>query len=134
MQDFQVFIGNKKTEGVLSGLAVVDDLTLQALRKGQEKLPEDYIWFLKHVGCGELEAAGFMLYNGILGAEDVFDADTADSLKGILIFGDDMQGSCIGFDIINDWIVVKIDSSDMSREASYDTFSSFMCHLLGKGG
>ena len=54
------------------------------------------------------------------------DADTADDLQGILIFGDDMQGNCYGFKPSNEWSIVEIDSSDMNLHKVSDCFSEFI--------
>ena len=114
--DIKTFLKSKKEEHLLDGLAAVDDVSLNAIKVGQKKAPDDYLEFLQEFGSGEIETAGFMLYNGLLEASD--------------IFGDDMQGRCVGFDKNDKWAVVKIDSADMSVKKLCETFSLFVYSLL----
>ncbi|SEE15111.1 SMI1/KNR4 family protein [Pseudomonas kilonensis] len=130
VNDFQEFMSNKKDEHLFDGLFPVDDVSLSAITNVQTKVPVDYIGFLKEYGCGEIEVAGLMLYNGFLEVGEVFDAETAVSLSDILIFGDDMQGRCIGFDKNDHWAVVEIGSSDISCRKLSNTFSEFLYDRL----
>ena len=128
--DIKAFLTSKKEEHLLDGLAAVDDASLNAIRVGQKNAPDDYLKFLREFGSGEIETVGFMLYNGLIEASDVFDEETAAQFEGVMIFGDDMQGRCVGFDKNDKWAVLEIDSADMSVRKLCDTFSLFVYNLL----
>ncbi|MEN5151882.1 SMI1/KNR4 family protein [Pseudomonas orientalis] len=128
--DIKAFLKSKKEEHLLDGLAAVDDASLNAIRAGQKNAPDDYLEFLQEFGSGEIETVGFMLYNGLIEASDVFDEETAAQFEGVMIFGDDMQGRCVGFDKNDKWAVVEIDSADMSVKKLCDTFYLFVYNLL----
>lgn len=128
--DMESFLKSKKDDNVLNGLAVADDSSLNAIRAAQKNVPTDYLEFLQKFGSGEIESAGFMLYNGLLDASDIFDEEAATLFEGVIILGDDMQGRCVGFDKNNKWAVVEIDSADMSIKRLCDDFSLFIYNLL----
>jgi hypothetical protein len=128
--DIKTFLKSKKEEHLLDGLAAVDDVSLNAIKVGQKNAPDDYLEFLQEFGSGEIETAGFMLYNGLLEASDIFDDETAAQFESVMIFGDDMRGRCVGFDKNDKWAVVKIDSADMSVKKLCETFSLFVYSLL----
>ncbi|MCK3826935.1 SMI1/KNR4 family protein [Pseudomonas sp. W2Aug9] len=128
--DIKAFLKSKKEEHLLDGLAAVDDASLNAIRAGQKNAPDDYLEFLQEFGSGEIETVGFMLYNGLIEASDIFDEETAAQFEGVMIFGDDMQGRCVGFDKNDKWAVVEIDSADMSVKKLCDTFYLFVYNLL----
>jgi hypothetical protein len=128
--DVKTFLNSKKEERFLDGLAAVDDVRINAIRVGQNDAPDDYLEFLQEFGSGEVEIAGFMFYNGLLEAGDIFDDETAAQFEGVMIFGDDMQGRCVGFDKNDKWAVVEIDSADMSIKKLCETFSLFVYGLL----
>ena len=71
--DIKAFLKSKKEEHLLDGLAAVDDASLNAIRAGQKNAPDDYLKFLREFGSGEIETVGFMLYNGLIEASDIFD-------------------------------------------------------------
>tara|TARA_B100000745_G_C20007236_1_gene342051 strand:+ start:40 stop:441 length:402 start_codon:yes stop_codon:yes gene_type:complete len=89
-------------------------------------LPEDYLSFLKEIGSGEIGNAAYIIYNGVLSPDEIYDETTAEDLSDILIFGDDMQGYCSGFDVEHGWTVVEIDPADMSYRKTFDCFSDFI--------
>lgn len=129
--DIKTFLKSKKEEHSLDGLAAVDDVSLNAIGVGQKNAPYDYLEFLQEFGSGEIETAGFMLYNSLLEAIDIFDDETAAQFESVMIFGDDMQGRCVGFDKNDEWAVVEIDAADMSVKKLCETFSLFVYSLLG---
>jgi len=77
-------------------------------------------------------SSAYMLYNGILEPDDIYDAETAEGLGGLLIFGDDMQGYCFGFDTGNDWAIIEIDPTDMSYRKTFNHFSEFIRDRLSQ--
>lgn len=87
-------------------------------------LPQDYISFLVEIGFGELGDAGYMLYDGLVGPEDIY-GEVSDELEGILIFGDDFQGFNAGFKVY-DWSVVEVDPSNMTINVVANNFQDFI--------
>lgn len=61
-------------------------------------LPDDYIEYLLNTGWGETES-GRMIYQGPIDPKEVYGPDN--SLKNIVLLGDDFQGYCLGFDLSN---------------------------------
>lgn len=130
MKNFELFLKQKKNEHFLDDLCVAGVQSLKAFLELNHDVPTDYIHFTKDYGVGEIKAVGFMLYEGFLDPCDIFDAETAELFKNIVFFGDDMQGHTVGFDRCNGWVVVEVDSSDMSLRKVCDNFSSFLYRLL----
>ncbi len=130
MENFEIFLRQKKDEHFFDDLSAIEAPTLKALIESYKKVPKDYMDFMRSYGAGEIRTVSFMLYNGFLESDDVFDSVTADLFKNIAFFGDDMQGYNIGFDRDDGWAVVEVDSSDMSVRKLCDDFSSFMYRLL----
>lgn len=115
-----------KGQGCLVKLIKADANLIDGIKKSFSGIPDDYILFLEEIGSGEIGNNNYMLYNGLLLPDEIYDADTADDLQGILIFGDDMQGNCYGFKPSNEWSIVEIDSSDMNLHKVSDCFSEFI--------
>jgi len=82
------------------------------------------------LGSGELGESAYVIYSGVLEPNEIYDDETADDLNGILIFGDDMQGYCSGFDIRKNWVIVEIDPTDMSYEQTHNSFEEFIRNKL----
>ena len=60
-------------------------------------LPNDYLEYLKNHGWGE-SLSGRMVYEGPVSPEDIYD-DNYEGPKSVVLFGDDFQGYCLGFDL-----------------------------------
>ncbi|BCJ05789.1 hypothetical protein PRtIB026_A44150 [Pseudomonas sp. RtIB026] len=120
-----------KVSGPLSKLTTAEAQMLSALAGPHSQVPADYLAFIRELGWGEVGEAAYMLYEGLLTPDQVYDEDGDNALEGILLFGDDLQGYCSGFDTNNGWVVVDIDP--VSREAHQvaDSFSEFIRELLG---
>ncbi|MCQ2999135.1 SMI1/KNR4 family protein [Pseudomonas syringae] len=130
MENLKLFLRQKKNDHFFDDLSVIEEPTLKALIESNRKVPKDYIDFMRRYGVGEIRTVSFMLYNGFLKSDDIFDSANADLFKNIAFFGDDMQGYNVGFDRNNAWAVVEVDSSDMSLRKCCDNFSSFLYRLL----
>ncbi len=130
MGDLELFFRQKKNNHFFDDLSAIEEPTLAALIESNRKVPKDYTDFMRRYGVGEIRTVSFMLYNGFLKSDDIFDSANADLFKSIAFFGDDMQGYNVGFDRNNAWAVVEVDSSDMSLRKCCDDFSSFMYRLL----
>ncbi|MEW9679357.1 SMI1/KNR4 family protein [Pseudomonas sp. TE50-2] len=119
-----------KASGLLAKLETATAQVLAALTADHSQVPADYVAFMKELGWGEVGEAAYMLYEGLLTPDQVYDEDDELPLDGILLFGDDMQGYCSGFDTNNGWVVVDIDP--VSREANQvaDSFSEYIREML----
>ena len=103
-----------------------DLLIIKELKSFYLDLPKEYLFFLEEIGSGEIGDSVYTIYNGLLSPEEIYDEVTAAELGNILIFGDDMQGYCSGFDTANEWSIVEIDSTDMSYRKIFERFSDFI--------
>lgn len=119
-----------KASGLLAKLKTVNELVLAALSADHSQVPAEYVAFMKELGWGEVGKAAYILYEGLLTPGQIYDEDDELPLDGILLFGDDMQGYCSGFDTNNGWVVVDIDP--VSREAHQvaDSFSEYIREML----
>lgn len=79
---------------------------------------------------GEVVEAAYMLYEGLLTSDQVYDENGGNALGGILLFGDDLQGYCSGFDTNNGWVVVDIDPVSLEAHQVADSFFEFIRELL----
>jgi len=92
---------------------------VDALRQKNQHLPEDYLDFLADVGFGDL--GELQLHSGPSRAASFF-SPMPKHLEQVVIFGDDKQGYCFGFDGGNGYRVVEINPSgelDSSVESDF---------------
>jgi hypothetical protein len=104
----------------------LDQLSRIADSKRNEMLeasfPEDYVDFLSQIGYGDLE--NLQLYSAPIKPDSVFPS-VGDELKHVLLFGDDFQGYCFGFERINEMRVVEVSPKgaiDRSVEPKFESF------------
>jgi len=64
------------------------------IRSDYPWLPEDYLIFLKEVGWGCIGDSRYMIYEGPMEPSEIFDAETALGLEGVVIVGDDFAEYC----------------------------------------
>lgn len=126
MTVYDDIVAETQLGGKFEKLEKVRPEEIKTLRKDQPEIPEDFFSFLEEIGSGELGYSEYSIYNGCLRPDEVYDENTAEELKDILIFGDDMQGYCSGFNARDGWTVVEIDPTDMSYEKTHNTFSEFI--------
>jgi hypothetical protein len=96
-------------------LTPVGDAEVAAIRSQFPDVPDHYLNFLRHVGWGSL-GDNFMLYSGLVEANEIFDSRTPADLAGILFLGDNLAGWMLGFDTRNRWRLVGVDSSSLTPE------------------
>jgi hypothetical protein len=89
----------------------VSEPELTAIRTRFPGIPEHYLEFLRHVGCGSLGDGNFLLYGGPCEPGELFDAHTAAGLDGVVFLGDNFAGWLIGFDTNDGWRLVGVDSA-----------------------
>jgi hypothetical protein len=109
-----------------SKLRPVPPHELEAMRTTYPGIPSDYLEFLSRVGAGEIGDAEYMIYSGLTTPSDTFDARSAACLDGLLFFGDDFSGYSAGFDARRGWVVVEVDSTNLSRNEVAATFDEFV--------
>lgn len=130
MAIFDDLLLETRAGGKLEKFLKVDASVIERTIERYPSLPLDYISFLKEIGGGEIRSPNYVLYNGLLESNEIYDDVTAESLEDILIFGDDMQGYCYGFDIEKSWAIVEINPTDMSYRKTFDKFSDFIKEKL----
>ncbi|WP_194787907.1 SMI1/KNR4 family protein [Pseudomonas sp. UFMG81] len=118
------------TNRLLSKLVGANAELITQLSSQYPQLPADYLAFIQALGWGEVGAAGFMLYEGLLTPDQVFDGSEGEALAGIVLFGDDFQGYCAGFDTAKGWTVVDIDPISHETQPVAASFSEFIRQLL----
>lgn len=91
-------------------------------------LPADYLQFLAEVGYGDLGEV--QLHSGPSTAANLY-AARSESLEGVLVFGDDKQGYCFGFDTNDGFRVVEISPSGEVAKDIEPEFSSLMQGYFG---
>jgi hypothetical protein len=96
-------------------LTPLGDSEITAMRSQFPDVPDHYLNFLQHVGWGSL-GDNFMLYSGLVEANEIFDSRTSADLAGILFLGDNLAGWMLGFDTRNRWRLVGVDSSSPTPE------------------
>ena len=100
----------------------------QKLRDEFGSLPADWVDFLVEVGAGTVGPApgAFKLYAGLVEPDDIYDAARAATLSDILLFGDDFQGYCVGFEKSRQWRVVEISPTDGTVEPFAASFEEYL--------
>jgi hypothetical protein len=85
-------------------------------------VPEDYVAFLRNVGYGRIGNSQFQFFDGVAFVDEIFGYETPET-ENVLLFGDDYQGVCTGFDR-NKWSVVRVlpDQTVIEVADSFDAF------------
>ncbi|MEO4054722.1 SMI1/KNR4 family protein [Solibacillus sp. CAU 1738] len=90
-------------------------------------IPQDYRDFLIEVGFGSVADGYFMFYEGLIEADEIYDAVVNPEIKKVLLFGDNFSGDATGFLPTENWSIVEIWHEDLSivtREE--ETFFEFV--------
>ncbi len=101
---------------------------ISQLRSQYPQLPADYLEFLGEVGSGDL--GNLVIYASPMSPAEVYGGSRSAGLDGILLFGDDMQGFCYGFDLKDDCRVVEIDPRGNVNRTIAPKFLSFVRYFL----
>ncbi|MCO6454945.1 MAG: hypothetical protein J5I93_06565 [Pirellulaceae bacterium] len=102
-----------------TSLVTLSDADVARLRNNYSWIDSDYLDFLREVGYGNL--GELQLYNQPTPATSVYSVN-GERLQSVLLFGDDMQGHCFGFDAENDYRVVEVTPRgelDLGVEATF---------------
>lgn len=90
---------------------------------GEFELPKTYVNFLTEVGHGRIGNGQFQFYDGVVFVDEIFGCDTPET-ETVLLFGDDYQGSVVGFDRDSGRVVRVL--SDQSISTIADSFEAFL--------
>jgi len=96
--DFDSLLTTIRRVFPLSRLEPLAEPELATIRSRHLGVPEHYFAFLREVGWGSLSGSTLMIYIGLCEPTEIFDPETAASLDGCLLFGDDFSGWMVGFD------------------------------------
>lgn len=90
-------------------------------------IPDDYVRFLLEVGYGSIGQCRFMIYSGPVKPRDIYDEETAESLKGLLLIGDDFSGYCVGYATESGWTIGEVNQNGVFRPLrNISSFSKFV--------
>lgn len=96
-------------EDPCSQLTLLSEAQEAQLPREYPGIPEHYLGYLRRVGWGNV--AGLMFYGGPTSAASVLGAERAAHLQGIVLIADDFAGWSLGFDTLNGWKLVGLDSA-----------------------
>jgi hypothetical protein len=91
-------------------------------------LPRDYLAFLAEIGHGDL--GNLVIYDAPIDPVVVYSAARSGTLTGIVLFGDDTQGFCYGFDLKKGARVVEIDPRGKVDRSIESGFAEFLRSFL----
>lgn len=114
---------------LLKKLASVSSERAASLREQYPGLPEDYIGFLLCIGAGEVGSENYMIYTGLIPAEEIY--GESKQVRGVLLFGDDLCGFAAGFDS-QTWRVVEVDSEHPTPVDLAPDFATFIAQKLSE--
>ena len=116
--------------GLEPGLEVLPPKSIEALRHEYPGLPEDYLDFLGEVGWGSLGDGFYMLYNRPITASEVYGAESASLLEGLLLVGDDFSGCNAGFLVQESGCVIEVEPVHRQVERSGQSFDQYVCDIV----
>lgn len=111
-----------------SMLTKVSEGQLAELRSRYPSVESEYFQFLGEVGYGDLGDIQF--YNQPTSGDSIY-GQNVERLKEVLIFGDDMQGYCFGFDSLNQYRVVEIDPRGNIISSGEGSFVALLDRYFG---
>lgn len=96
-------------------------------------IPQDYLDFLKEVGYGSVGDGYFMLYGGLIEAEELYDIEGNPVLRKVLLLGDNFSGDAVGFLTTDHWSIVEVWHEDLSIVPRDEkTFTEFVRKVFSK--
>lgn len=85
-------------------------------REAVDGVPQDYIDFIREVGCGTVQGMFFNFFGVLVEAtefyDDLYDEDGDPELKDVLLFGNNFTGDAVGFLTTDNWSIVEIWHDD----------------------
>jgi hypothetical protein len=92
-------------------------------------IPEEYFEVMKNRGWGKV-SNNLMIYSGPVTPSEIYGDDYQDIIDKVIIFGDDFNGRCFGWDTNNNYSIVEIDPVDFSIEEVNLNFKEFIFSTL----
>jgi hypothetical protein len=90
-------------------------------------LPIEYTDFLEKLGYGDV--GDVRIYGAPTSPDDIYPKPQGD-LSGIVLFGDDFQGYCFGFDTTKGFCLVEVDPRGIPRPRSEKGFLSLIAGYI----
>ena len=84
---------------------------------------------MRNTGWGSV-SNHLMLYSGPVTPDEIYGDDYPDVIDRIVIFGDDFNGRCFGWDANNEFSIVEIDPVDFSIEEVNFNFKQFVLNKM----
>lgn len=113
----------------MSMLTPVSAKDAEALKTEFIGIPIEYTDFLEKVGYGEV--GNIRIYEAPTSPGDIFPKPRGD-LSGIVLFGDDFQGYCFGFDITKDFLLVEVDPRGNPRPRCEKCFLALIAGYISE--
>lgn len=111
-----------------STLTKLGEGQVEKLKSRYPSIEAKYFEFLGEVGHGDLGEIQF--YNQPTSGDSIY-GQNVERLKQVLIFGDDMQGYCFGFDSLNQFRVVEIDPRGNIMSSGDGSFAALLNRYFG---
>jgi len=109
-----------------SQLTPLQEAEVVSLKVRYPQLPADYVDYLQQIGWGGIGNSFYMIYSGLMEADEIYGAEVSKDLSNIIFFGDDFSGYCAGFDMGSGFAVVEIDPIDRRRIDAGRSFEEFI--------
>ncbi|MES2792234.1 MAG: hypothetical protein V4719_21635 [Planctomycetota bacterium] len=110
-----------------SSLTKLTPRQIERLQGDFPGLPDEYVRFLSLIGYGNLEE--LQLYSGLVSPGSIYPKPQSD-LSGIMLFGDDFQGYCFGFDIHRQFSLIEVDPRGNLQPSMQSGFLSFIASYV----
>ena len=109
-----------------SQLTPLQEAEVVSLKVRYPQLPADYVDYMQQIGWGGIGNSFYMIYSGLMEADEIYGAEVSKDLSNIIFFGDDFSGYCAGFDMGSGFAVVAIDPIDRRRIDAGRSFEEFI--------
>ena len=110
----------------VSALTPLLEAEVVSLKTKYPQLPADYVDYLQQIGWGGIGNSFYMIYSGLMEADEIYGADASNDLGNVLFFGDDFSGYCAGFDTARGYAVVEIEPIDRRCIDAGGSFEEFI--------
>lgn len=128
IRSLEDLIAMKGADSVIHRLVPVSHEDLTKERADHPAMPDQFLEFLRHVGCGAIGAPSsyaYAIYGGLVEPCHIYSEEDAADLSGIMVFGDDCDGWCAGF-VMDTGCVIEIDPFDKRVHELAEDFNGFI--------
>jgi len=109
-----------------SRLTPLQEAEVVSLKVRYPQLPADYVDYMQQIGWGGIGNSFYMIYSGLMEADEIYGAEVSKDLSNTIFFGDDFSGYCAGFDTGRGFAVVEIDPIVWRRIETGGSFEEFI--------